>query len=208
MHYFIDGYNLLFRLLGDGDLLRDQRDWIIWDLSEKLQFLDLDITIVFDATYCHGNSNRSHYKNLEIIYTSSDETADEYIITELSNIENPRQETVVTSDKKLAWLARRLNAKTESIEQFNRWLNQRYKNKRKGVKKEKPTKETKLQEDMLPILEGSQDKNVNLYLKAFEKRYGELEKETTSQKKNEPSESEVERWLRIFEERLNLDSDH
>ena len=36
MHYFIDGYNLLFRILRAGDNLQKQREEIIQDLEIKI----------------------------------------------------------------------------------------------------------------------------------------------------------------------------
>ena len=53
-----------------------------------------------------ASRTRSHYDELEILFTAEGETADEYIIDEIKNHPHPQQETVVTSDKKLAWHVR------------------------------------------------------------------------------------------------------
>lgn len=138
MHYFIDGYNLLFRVLhGGGSDLQSQREAIIHDLNKKIVLVKIDVSIVFDATSQMGEGRRAHYDQLEILYTAEGETADEYIIEEIKNHPQPQQETVVTSDKKLAWLIRNRSAHTETVEEFMLWLNRSYKNKLKLLKKEK-----------------------------------------------------------------------
>ncbi len=134
MHYYVDGYNLLFRHFSQAfneAPLQSQREQIIQDLSTKVQLLNLDITLVFDAMYQYGSATRSHYKQLEIVFTAQGETADEYILAELMSAPNPRNETVVTSDKRLAWHARRRAAKSESVEEFRARINQTYKNRQR-----------------------------------------------------------------------------
>lgn len=150
MHYYIDGYNLMFRILRADDDLQYQREQIVQDLNQKINFLKIDATLVFDAQYQRELGDRHHLQLLEIRYTDHGETADEFIIDELKREKNPREHTVVTSDKKLAWRARRLGAKTEKVEEFIRWLNKRYKKrlvrkepeKKKVEKKEKPIKKS------------------------------------------------------------------
>ena len=137
MHYFIDGYNLLFRFLRDDNKLSDQRNSVIYDLNFKADMLDLEVTVVFDAQYQLGETSRSHYDNLEILFSGHGQTADDLILEEIKREKNPRQVVVVTSDKKLAWFARRCSAQTESVEFFMDWLNRRYKNKLRALKNPK-----------------------------------------------------------------------
>lgn len=129
MYYYIDGYNMLFRLLHAGDDLRSQRQELIQDLQLKVNLLQLEVTLVFDSHYQPDEGSRSHLGALEIVFTPLGETADEYILQELKELRSPSDYTVVTSDKKLAWLCRRRLAKTESIDDFITWLNKRYKNR-------------------------------------------------------------------------------
>lgn len=136
MHYYIDGYNLMFRVLRAGEDLKVQRDRVIDDLNSKIEFLELDATLVFDAHHQPGDVSLSHARYLKIIFTAQGETADEFILHELKSEPDPRQQTVVTSDKKLAWLARRQTARTESIEEFIAWLQKRHKNKLRHKKNE------------------------------------------------------------------------
>ena len=137
MHYFIDGYNLLFRLLHDKEDLQSQREAIIRDLNQKIALVKIDVSIVFDAAFQMGERTRTHYNELEILFTAEGESADEYIVDEIKNSPHPQQETVVTSDKKLAWRVRNRSAHTESVEDFVLWLNRAYKNKLRQSKKEK-----------------------------------------------------------------------
>lgn len=134
MHYYIDGYNLLFRFLHAGDDLRTQREQIVQDLQVKVNLLQLQATVVFDSHFQPDEGSRSHLDHLEIIFTAQGETADEFILQELKEISSPAHHTVITSDKKLAWLCRRRLAQTESVEEFSAWLNKRYKNRLRQLK--------------------------------------------------------------------------
>ena len=131
MHYYIDGYNLLFRVLRAGDDLQKQRQEITADIGKKVTLLELEATLVFDSHYQKDGYVRSHLNSLEIVFTAMGETADELILQELKESAHPSQHTVVTSDKKLANLCRLRQAKTESIDEFLGWLNKRYKNKQR-----------------------------------------------------------------------------
>lgn len=137
MHYFIDGYNLLFRFLHNDNTFSEQREAIIHDLNTKVEILELEVTLVFDAQYQLGEVSRSHFDNLEILFSGHGQTADDLILEEIKRELRPRQVVVVTSDKKLAWFARRCSAQTESVEIFMSWLNRRYKNKLRNLKNPK-----------------------------------------------------------------------
>src|SRR4051794_8621543 len=77
MHYLIDGYNILFRLLHGSDDLQSQRQAFIYDLNKKISLINLDVSIVFDSTFQIGGRSRTHYDALEILYSAEGETADE-----------------------------------------------------------------------------------------------------------------------------------
>lgn len=193
MHYYIDGYNLLFRLLhSSGSNLQRQRETIIDDLNKKVALVKIDVSIVFDATSQVGEGTRSHYDQLEILYTAEGETADEYIIDEIKNHSNPQQETIVTSDKKLAWLVRNRSAHTETVEEFMLWLNRSYKNKLKLIKKEKiepptpafqfPTKQT----SPLALLKDAPIEDyADYYAKIFESEWEAIQVQEEEQRKQE-----------------------
>jgi predicted RNA-binding protein with PIN domain len=197
MHYYIDGYNLMFRVLKAGDNLQTQRELIISDLKNKIHFLNIDATLVFDSHSHLNEVMRAHYDRLEIIFTSPGETADEFILKELKENPLPAHHTVVTSDKNLAWLSRRRQAKTETVDEFLRWLNQRYNNKLRRMKAPQPTRREKEQavveklrgkaqvkpkEKPIHTAAKTPDESFDYYLETFEKRLKEQQKEVQALK--------------------------
>ena len=188
MHYFIDGYNMLFRLLHGIDNLQRLRESIIHDLNKKISLLKLDASIVFDSTFQIGDRSRSHYEKLEILFSAEGETADEYILDELKNTLNPTQETVVTSDKKLAWQVRNRSAHTESVEDFIRRLNRAYKNKLRRLKKgEQPSFQppapalsspsSSPRSSLIPDKEAPLEAYADYYAQVFESEWDKMVKE-------------------------------
>lgn len=227
MHYYIDGYNLMFRVMRAGDELQVQRERIIKDLNTKIQLLALDVTIVFDSHYQYGDLQRTHYNHLEIIFTAQGETADDCILRVIKAAPKPEQCILVTSDKRLAWAARRRLAKTESVEEFLTWLNKRFKNK---IRRQKQIKENE-PKIIPPIVPrniesppvhppaATPEECFDYYLKIFEAEMRSLEQEERPRKteevrfksrkkkikpekksREEQSLSDMERWLKAFEE--------
>ncbi len=132
MHYYIDGYNLLFYLFGTGkNELRSQRDQLIQSLNIKVESLALNLSIVFDSHLCPGEATRSHFHHLEVLYSAEGVTADDFIIQRIADATNPTKEVVVTNDRELAMRAKYHCASTQNIENFLNWLNRRYSNQSK-----------------------------------------------------------------------------
>lgn len=223
MHYFIDGYNLMFRILRAGDDLQMQRASIILDLNRKIQVVGLDVTIVFDAQYQSGESTRSHLKHLEIYFTNQGETADELILQKLQHEKNPRQQTIVTSDKKLAWLARRRGALTETVEDFLKSLNNRCKNKLKNSPSTSARAILPPPKKVIPVStkKPSPEECFEYYLEEFEANFQEMakmqpvkelksppkkkKKAKTKELKQDEGLSNMERWVKAFERNLEDD---
>lgn len=113
MHYFIDGYNLLFRSPAETKTLEDARKQMI-DFLVDAKF---SLTLVFDGKR-PDLPHRMHKGALEIIYTSKGQSADSYILEALSLVKNPRVHTVITSDKNLASSCQHIGAYTQSIDSF------------------------------------------------------------------------------------------
>lgn len=232
MHYWIDGYNLLFRLQHghpDPDL-QHAREWILEELNQKISVSQIEISIVFDATWQKGESSHSHLGALEIFFTGQGETADQYILDQLLHLTNLKQETVVTSDKGLAYQVRNHGAHTQSVEAFMLWLNRLYKNKLQQRRKKPldsfhpPLSFPLLSKSKETVLEGREKD----YLEIFEKRAKKLleaekkEKESIqpllknkrrqpkprkdpfeeSKKENPHFKTDHERWLEAFERDL------
>lgn len=231
MHYYIDGYNMLFRNTQSPQDLQAERELLLEDLNKKVTLLNLNVSIVFDATFQSGGRSRSHLDVLEILYTGEGETADEFILDMLSHTSTPHRKVIVTSDKILASHARHFSAKVESIEYFVQWLNRVYENRLKFPKKIKrvlpplPAKKPSppIVVEQLPQKEFERESDY--YQRVFETEYREIsEKEdrekaakksvkNTRQPKirkdpfNEPQKisdaaTETERWQKAFEKRL------
>ena len=144
MHYFIDGYNLLFRLPQGRRSFEEERHLIV----DALIGIKLFLTLVFDGGG-DESPRRTHKGPLEIVYTAKGQSADAYILDELSWVKTPETYTVVTSDKKLASACRVLGAKSQSIHSFLSLIR-----KKQAIKiEEKPIKEA--------------DKNLERLLKIF-----------------------------------------
>lgn len=194
MHYFIDGYNLMFRLSRAGGDLKTQREEIIQDLEIKINTLGINATLVFDAQYQPDESSRSHIMGLEILFTNAGETADDFILHALKEDTKPHRQTVVTSDKKLAWLARRSHANTETIEEFVALLNRRYKNKLRPKKTKQyiPSVTPKrIIQTQQPVIEASPEDCFDYYLDQFQKSFAVIDQE--KQAKREAKKIEAER---------------
>lgn len=230
MHYYIDGYNLMFRMLYAGDDLQAKREQIIRELSEKVQLLGLDATLVFDSYYQPEESTRGHFQALEVCFTNYGETADEFILQALKVSEYPQQQIVVTSDKKLAMQARRRLAQTLSVEEFMSWLGKRYKNKLNQKKELKAAKKAEKAlspkiapkkaeppSTLSPLPKTSPEECFDFYLTQFEaslkeceahalapkpkKRTPKIKKKKIPKHEKSDSISDMERWLKIFENR-------
>jgi predicted RNA-binding protein with PIN domain len=159
VHYFIDGYNLLFYLFQDEKPLKGQRDELIDILNEAAETLNLHLTVVFDAHYHPENYIRTHVSHLEIIYTDFGESADAYIIDAVSMASHPASITVVTHDRSLARSVKKEGAHTESTKAFFRSLHKR---QTKQPRKKK-TEKKQILSPMKTVIEGS----VEYYLKKF-----------------------------------------
>jgi len=226
MHYFIDGYNLLFRLKIDAKDLQTQRQALIYDLNQKISPTKLEVSIVFDATFQKGDRSRSHFNHLEILFTASGETADEYILDMLSHLNNPQQKTIVTSDRGLARQARDLGAQTESIDFFFTRLNRLYKNKQRSsdLKKIPPPSSLPIKKQSKPLLpqaDSPLEAYSNYYLEVFEAEWQELVQQDILKRRPKATpgrrpkrvkpafpelptpeinaSTEMERWLKTFE---------
>lgn len=85
MHYFIDGYNLLFKTLGSLKDLQTKRQKVIALLEENLSILGLPCTIVFDRAHLRGEESGFQYlEALQVVFSPKGQSADEYIIEVLS----------------------------------------------------------------------------------------------------------------------------
>jgi predicted RNA-binding protein with PIN domain len=156
VHYYIDGYNFLFRLDKKTYALEKKRTLFLITLNEEIDKLRLDATIVFDSSdKLRDGATRGHFDALEVVYTTSAESADDYILNAIKHSPHPRQETVVSSDRELTGRCGQLGANTLSIKEFLSLLQQ------KKLKKKKSSPITSFKET---------EKEIARFLKIFEKR--------------------------------------
>lgn len=106
----VDAYNMIgnwpeLNHLKQTDRLPQARDELISMLTEYKKITGLNISLVFDAMYVPGNSKSYRQADLEIIWTSKDQTADSYI-EEYAAEKQSRvlQVTVATSDQAEQWV--------------------------------------------------------------------------------------------------------
>ena len=159
-HYFIDGYNLLFRVHGKPRSLQQKRNELIHLINQEATLFNLNITLVFDGAHMDATDLvRGHFNAIEIVYTRQKQTADEYILDELHHKTNPAIEVVITSDNQLASACKSMGAKTESIESFLSFLSNKHK---KAQKK-------RIEQSLQKAFEDSKS-NIERLLKIFESR--------------------------------------
>lgn len=154
MHYFLDGYNLLFFLADSKQNFSQHRQRMVQFFQGQFSLLKLSGVLVFDGSHRRGEeSGFVSHGPLEVCYTSKGRSADEYIVEAIEISRQPSSITVVTNDQKLAANARALGAKSQSNRAFLAFLG-----KKRRIKKRRSTavKDT--------------ESNVSRLLKIFEER--------------------------------------
>lgn len=102
MIYYLDGYNFFFsRLPEDTSAFEIEKSRLLSEFSKAIQLARLSVLVVFDAYNRLGEFSRLNYESLELVYTGSGQTADEFIIEAISRSLPPGICTVVSNDGKL-----------------------------------------------------------------------------------------------------------
>ena len=179
MHYYVDGYNFLLREEIPHPLEQARKQFLQY-LSERAALLNLNITVVFDASFEESLGARQYYRGVDILFTEAGETADEWILKKIANSSTARQSVVVTGDRQLRRLASMLSAKTESITHFRQRL----------VKAPKEKSQISRKRHIAQRIEELQSGHLH------ERRQTE-----TSHSFMRASTQEMERWLNLFEKR-------
>lgn len=131
MIYFIDGYNFIFALGKERDRIEISRVEILEEVSKKSE--GLKVVVVFDAYNDLKEMSRCDYKNIEVIYTSPGQSADEFLLDQARLSKHPEQMTIVSNDRKLLKELVLLRANTLSFSSFFKKIK-----KIKGKRPEKP----------------------------------------------------------------------
>lgn len=180
----MDGYNLLFRQEKEGKNLETKRNLLISSIVVNFNRLKLKGTLVFDAPHQSEAATRSHVGTISVVYTSCQETADEWILNHIRECQDPHQLMVVTSDRDLAFQARQLRAKTISTTAFLSTLDKQLERRKASLSPLSPPSSS-----LIAKMPGDPLNQEEIrYLKQFEANA-------------EPIETDFGRWLRLFEGR-------
>ncbi|MCH9634360.1 MAG: hypothetical protein S4CHLAM7_11080 [Chlamydiae bacterium] len=104
-------------------------------LYESFEPYNLNVVIVFDAYRTLDEVSRINYKKTEVVFTSFQQKADDYIIDAVSRSPNPSQLVAVTNDAFLAKEVQFLGGKTLSLKSFFLFLNKKEKRLKRDEKK-------------------------------------------------------------------------
>lgn len=120
MIYYIDAYNLLFHLVGEEPSLDAQRE----ELMEELSLVSLPhssrFIVVFDSKQ-KSFFSRHHRHDIEYVFTSHSQNADEYILMSMQEQKNPS--CLVTNDRQLLRKASAFSAFFLSVQAFCEKMN-------------------------------------------------------------------------------------
>lgn len=119
MRYLIDGYNLLFRKPGRKATFEQKRIHLIEELIAIAIDHHLNITVVFDGKIDDLPPAIPHWhKGISLVYTTSGQSADDYLLEETFSSSHPEQITVVSSDQELTKKCRLHGAKSLQVREF------------------------------------------------------------------------------------------
>lgn len=217
MKYYIDGYNLLFRLnlFEQKQNLQEQRELFIRDINHKAKSIHLKLCLVFDGKQEEELYSLGHFDTLEIIYTSSKLSADQHLLQIVSDAKKPNSLAIVTSDKKLAELCSSMGANTLAVESFLKWLNYKYKRSISGhycgenFDKEEYTKSllTPFYIEHYEFLFEDKILSSDVLPEERERIQTKREKQLRALPPAKKLSPEEVRWLAIFEKKLEQDID-
>lgn len=102
-YLFVDGYNIINCWSDLKDItkvsLDESRNELIDVMAEYKSYTGMEVIIVFDAHMVKGGSQKNEtLKGIEVVYTKSNQTADQYIEKEVSKIGRIKKVKVATSD--------------------------------------------------------------------------------------------------------------
>lgn len=172
--YLLDGYNLLFRHPAKRhQKLEQRRNNYLKLLSEGCDALKLNLIVVFDAATTQEAEQRGFLGRMQVVYTSPQQSADEWIINHLSlGLKNA---VVVTNDRELANRSMMHRATSLPVDIFFAWI------WKKIQKKPPPLLHQQHKENEEAICTFSKGENWERWKKTFEMRLKELERTPNKQ---------------------------
>ncbi len=143
MHYIIDGHNLIGKMPDIS--LKDPNDEIKLTMRIKSWVAESkkrEVTLFFDGGLQGITMNRMSSHNLKVLFAPSGKTADSLIISHMRKLKNPREYTLVTSDREIIGHAKSLRIRSLLSEEFIEHMGFVFKEqseKAPKVKKETPS---------------------------------------------------------------------
>lgn len=136
MHYWIDGYNLLFRITKNYREMKAHERKLLSALNQSIILSKYQATVVFDGREKDPpEALRRNFDALALIYTPHHQTADDYILQAVNEASDPAHEVVVSSDYELLRKAKQKGAKVLTIEEFLSKLAKKKKKKKASPEK-------------------------------------------------------------------------
>ncbi|MCF7806368.1 MAG: NYN domain-containing protein [Simkaniaceae bacterium] len=163
MEYWIDGYNLLFKVKSHLRNLRQQRKELIDELKLHMIKSNFRAKIIFDSSEENATEfpSVSSSTPLEIIFSPKGLTADDYILEMLKSIKSTKNTTIVTDDAHLAFHCKHTQAKTLSVNAFFDLIF-------KEERRRHMSNYKFLEDEKIELTES--EKNIQLFVKIFEDR--------------------------------------
>ncbi len=84
MHYYLDAYNLLFHLTSTTHCLESERQQLIDMIAHLIAPRKLKVTLVFDGSGSIEYPQKFVTQDVEIVYTTGGQNADNYILEKVS----------------------------------------------------------------------------------------------------------------------------
>jgi uncharacterized protein len=119
MHYIIDGHNLIGKMPDIS--LKDPNDEVKLTMRIKnwvAESKKRQVTLFFDGGTLGSSLNRMSSRNLKVIFAPSGTIADSLIISHMRKLKNPRDYTLVTSDREIIGHAKSLRIRSLLSEEF------------------------------------------------------------------------------------------
>jgi predicted RNA-binding protein with PIN domain len=156
----IDGYNMILRTqnkpFGDENDIWQARQNLIDRLAAYKSQKNVNITIVFDGSQDFTENHAHRRSGINIRF---DKIADSLIKEIVDRAVQPRNVTVVTSDRDLAFAVRSQGAQTLAVEAFERKLKNRTNPSREYDAKYNARLSPKEVNDWLKLFKGDSDTN-------------------------------------------------
>ena len=132
--------------------MKEQERSLLEKLYQTMTQLNSPMTVVFDGREKDPpEALRRNLRSMNIVYTPTRQTADDYILEMLEHVKNPDFEIVISSDRELLRKAKQKGARTQTIEEFLKSIS---KKKSVPTDEKKQTKESSAEfERLLKIFE-------------------------------------------------------